>query len=194
MKYLILATVASALPDYKLAADHPDQPARLAACTMLFCDHGLRADTARSFLIKPDGWVLAKETTDHSGYTMSDLELGGVDVREPLQVYATAIDDGYTVVSYNAAHHCKVMRGEMRRAGLEDRYDRTDKICVMRSAMGHVTKESGKKGFPKLTDCIAQFEIEHDPRKAEGIVLATLEVARHLVKLGVELVPMKVDA
>lgn len=194
MKYLILATVASALPNYKLPADHPDQPARLAACTMLLCDTGLKADTVRSFLVKPDGWKLAPETIDHTGYTMSDLELGGVDVREPLQVYATAVDDGYTIVSYNAAHHCKVMRGEMRRVGMEDRYDRTDKICVMRSAMGHVIKEGGKKGFPKLTDCISQFEIEFDPRKADGMAMATLEVARNLVKLGADLNVMKTEA
>jgi DNA polymerase-3 subunit epsilon len=49
-----------------------------------------------------------------------------------LDLYSELINAGYIAVAHHAQFDCKIMRGELRRAGMDDRFEVTKQICTMR--------------------------------------------------------------
>lgn len=186
-KYVIIDTEGSALFDFKRPADAEGQP-RLAELAMLLVDENLQVTGERHFLIRPDGWEMSAEATAINGLTMDMLSADGIPVVHALDAYAEAIGEGRVVVAHNAQHDCKTMRAELRRAGRDDLFLQTRNSCTMRAANGYVIKADGKKGWPKLSDCCAHFEIEvSGAHRAMDDARACLEVFRKLVEIGAAL-------
>lgn len=183
--YLVIDTESSGLPNFKLAADDPAQP-RLAHVAMIWADADGNVQEEKDFYIKPDGWVMEAEAGAVNGLTTEFLMKHGVPVADALDVYRTAIVQAERiVVAHHAQFDCKMMRGEFRRAGMDDLFLLTRNICTMRGAMGHVVKLDGKKGFPKLSDCCTHFGIvQGTAHKATEDARACLEVMKHLKALG----------
>lgn len=187
--WIILDTETNKLPDYKLPADHPDQP-RLAAMTLIFCTPELVAENTITHLIQPDGWEMEEGATKVNGLTTERLKAEGVPLDLALSIYTSAIDEGRAVLSFGAQFDLKILRGELRRKGLDDRFTKTLNFCAMRKSMGFVKKLNGKGGWPSLADACAHFNIENTAAHTSlGDAMAALQVGRWLKKLGVPLVP-----
>ena len=190
--YLLFDTETSGLPNFRAPADDPSQP-RLASICMIRTSMNA-ADTLemREHLIKPDGWKMDPQAAAVNGLTDELLEAEGVPVKEALDYYEEQIRAGYVVVAYHAQFDCKVMRGEFRRAGRDDLFDRTRNICAMRSTNGlDVKKASGKGGFPKLSDTYRRLFGEEIPG-AHGSYADTIALQRvfvELLKRGLALPP-----
>lgn len=163
MKYMIVDTETNDLPNYKLPADHADQP-RLAELCMILLREDKTVEEVYQAYVRPEGWEMKPGATEVNGLTTAMLRDLGKPLIEVVGVYEQAISEGYVVVAHNAQHDCKVMRGEMRRLGLPDRFEQTKNTCTMRSGMGVVVKEGGRKGWPALTDCCAHFNIPKEPK------------------------------
>src|SRR5258708_4154050 len=132
MKYVIIDTETSGLFDFSKPADADGQP-RLAHLAMLFTEDGSDEVRMEDYFVKPDGWTIAPSVTAINGLTDAILNEKGAPVADALTAYTKAVDDGHTVVAFNAQYDTKIMRGELRRAGIDDRFDRTPNICVMRA-------------------------------------------------------------
>ena len=187
MKYLIVDCETSGLFDFSKPADADGQP-RLASLTMIRASEDLTELDVTEFLVKPDGWELGEEAAAVNGLSMAKLDADGLPVAEVLAAYAGAIDDGLIVVAFNAQYDTKVMRGEMRRAGIDDRFERTPNICVMR-ALVDVCQIPKKKGggfkLPKLAEACAHFGIVNGGEHTSGgDAMAALELFRNLHELG----------
>lgn len=180
-RYLVIDTETSGLFDFKKPADHESQP-RLAAVTMISVGADLTVEDERTLYIKPDGWEMKPDATRINGLTTEMLEDRGVPVAEALDIYALEIRRGSVVVAFNAQFDTKMLRGEMRRAGIDDLFEKTPNICVMRALAGRVP---GKKGWPKLKDACAHFRIDlKSAHTSVGDARAALEILRILVKEG----------
>lgn len=187
--WIILDTETNKLPDYKLPADHPDQP-RLAAMTLIFCDPQLVAQSTITHLIQPDGWEMEAEAGIVNGLTTERLKAEGVPVDLALSLYTKAVDDGRAVGAFGAQFDCKIMRGELRRKDIDDRFAKTLNYCAMRNSMGIVKKQNGKGGWPSLADACAHFKINQTGHHTSlGDAMAALEVMRWLNKIKGPLVP-----
>lgn len=187
-RWLILDTETSSLPDYKMPADHPDQP-RLAAITMIICDANLEATSTYTRFIKPDGWVLDPGAAAVNKLTLERLEAEGVRVDEVLNMYTAYIDQGFAVAAFGAQFDCKIMRGELRRALIDDRFEKTKNFCIMRKSP-RVKKLNGKGGWPGLVDICAHYGIDlSDAHTSLGDAMAALQVMRRLKAEGVDLTP-----
>lgn len=186
-KFLILDSETSGLFDFKLPADADGQP-RLAELSVITCDdEDPGVYIATHFYVKPDGWTLSPEMEAINGLTQALLDAEGVPVAEVLQFYVDRIDEGYVIAAYNAQYDTKVMRGELRRAGIPDRFETTPNICLMRASgtLG-VQKADGKKGWPKLSDTyrhITGTELV-GPHRAATDTEAARVVFEHLVKVN----------
>lgn len=164
MKYLIFDAETSGLFDYALPADDPAQPRLAEFCGFIVRMTGDGAIVHTSepfeFLVKPEGWEMQREAQAITGLTTEYLMEHGRDVRDVLAWYSAQIEDGAIVSTYNAQHDCKTMRGELRRAGMPDLFEQTKNSCMMRSCQKlGVKKESGKGGWPKLSDACRHFNI-----------------------------------
>ncbi len=198
MPYIVIDTETSGLYIYKNPdgtphpADAPDQP-RLAELAIIYCDDDFNVEREYQAYIQPDGWEMQAGATEANGLTTDFLREHGVPVALALNVYSTAILSGRIVVAQNAQFDCKSMRGELRRAGLDDLFERTSNVCTMRSAMKldpKVKKLNGKGGFPGLVDVAAHLRIEHaNNHSALDDARTTVQVAKALKAAGVLLAP-----
>lgn len=163
MRFMVIDTETNALPKYNLPADAPGQ-ARLAELCMMLLRPDKTVEEVYHAYVRPDGWDIEPDAFAVNGLTLDKLMADGKPAAEVVAVYAHAIREGYHVVAHNARHDIKVMRGELRLAGMDDLFMLTKNTCTMQSAMGHVVKEGGRKGFPKLEDCCAHFGIPKEPK------------------------------
>lgn len=186
MKYAILDTETSTLFDFTKPADAKGQ-ARLASFAVVILDEALTVLDEFQYLIRPDGWEMQPGATAVNGFTTEFLAANGIPVRPCLEFYSQIVKDGCVVVSFNAMFDTKVMRGELRRAGLPDLFESTPNICVMR-ALTEVCKIPRAKGagykFPKLSEACAFFKIDEPAaHSALGDARSAAALLRELHKL-----------
>ena len=182
MKTAVIDTETSGLFDFKQPADAPGQP-RLANLAIIMLDENLEVTAEHDFLIQPDGWDLTPEAAAVNGLTVERLKAEGIPVRDVLGKYSTLIEAGYVIATYNAQFDTKIMRGELRRAGMPDLFEQTPNVCLMRASTD-VCKIPSKNNrgfkFPKLGEACAFFKIEQsashtalgDARSAVAILKA----------------------
>ncbi len=182
MKYAVIDTETSGLFQWDKPADAEGQP-RLASLGLVLLADDLTVESETEILVKPEGWEMGAEAGAVNGLTMERLNAEGQPILAVLARYTEIIQAGYVLASFNCQYDSKIMRGELRRAGLPDMFETTPNICLMRAATDVccVPKKSGKGWkFPKLQEACAFFKIEQpaahsalgDARSAKDILLA----------------------
>lgn len=168
--YVIVDTETSGLFDFSKPADAEGQP-RLAHLAMIFVDENLQEESIVDLLVKPDGWMMPPEVAAINHLPNELLLEKGLPVAHVLQAYTDAVDRGLIIVAFNSQYDTKIMRGELRRAGMDDRFERTPNICVMRALTNicKIPKANGKGyKFPKLSEAMAAFNIKQDGAHTAG--------------------------
>jgi DNA polymerase III epsilon subunit-like protein len=187
MRYAVIDTETSGLFDFSKPADAEGQP-RLANLAVLTLNETLEVETTVNVFVKPDGWSMTPDAIKIHGLTDDILNTKGIPIKDVLALYLALIEDGFVIVGFNAQYDTKVMRGELRRAGLPDRFEDTPNVCVMRALTG-VCKIPKKTGsgykFPKLWEACKHFGIEQpEEHTAFGDATVTAELLRRLAGLG----------
>lgn len=188
MKFAVLDAESTGLHDYHLPADAPGQP-RLANLAIITLDEKLEQEAEWNLFVKPEGWSMPAEAAEINGLTDEFLRAHGIPVKDVLETYAALIDAEYVIVGHNCIYDLKTLRGELRRAGMEDRYEQTRSFCTMQ-ALTPVCQIPGKRGFkwPKLEEACTHFKIEQPAaHTALGDARNTVELLRRCVEL--KLVP-----
>ncbi len=204
MKYLVIDTETNGLMDYKRPADAPGQP-RLAEFAGLLVDDAGEIEQEYQRYIRPpmleDGpeWLMTEETTAINGITNQALWNDGVPVEEVLNWYATHILSGRAIVAFGAQFDCKFMRAEFRRAAMDDLFERTPNICLMRSAKPFASQigreivkaDGSNKGWPKLSDFAAFCGVPMGSKEHGGLEDARVAALcfRYMLDNGFEAIP-----
>lgn len=187
MKYAVIDTETSGLFDFSKPADAEGQP-RMASFAVITVDPALEVLEEHSFLVAPDDWEMSAGAAEKNGLDTNYLKEYGWPVAHILSHYVALIDRGFVIAAFNAQFDTKVLRGELRRAGIPDRFEVTQNICVMR-ALTDICKVPKKSGFgwkfPKLEEACAHFGIKQDAaHTAMGDTHSALSLLRELHKLG----------
>ena len=191
MKWVVIDTEGSGIFNYKLPAEHPDQP-RLAALATICLDDDLSVTDVRELFVHPMGeWMMTPEATAVNGITDEILHERGVPVSFVLDYYTMLVKhEGRAVIAFNSQFDCKQMRGELRRAGMDDLFEITNNVCVMRKSKGVIPKVNGKNGWPSLKEACTFLNLDHEG--AHGALKDAedaLAVFRYLHSRGVDLTP-----
>jgi len=184
MRYAIITTETSGLFDYSKPADSPGQPRLAAFGYQEFVDGEL--DTTYFCYIQPAGWSMQAGATGVNGLTTDWLEANGLDVEHALAEYVGLLERGCTLVGYAIDFDCKVMRGELRRAGMLDHYKATEVISMQRVARDvcKIPTISGGNRFPKLHEACAHFDIPWKARMTSQEKLDTLNALFVALKIS----------
>lgn len=202
-RYLVLDTETSGLPlpaqkgRPPPPADAPGQP-RLASLTALALTDDLLVDEDASILrmlVRPDGWSMSRGASQVNGLTDDILAERGLPLSRVIAIYGAMIDAGWTIVAHNAPFDAKILRGELRRSGMDDRFNKTFAICTMqasaeiiREAPTHKMLASGYKTWkmPNLQTAYEYFYGEpfSGTHTAEGDAHACLGIFRRLKELN----------
>lgn len=192
--FAILDCETSGLPKYNLPADDPAQP-HVAAVALILVDEQFKIEREYEALIRPEGWEMEPGATAVNGLSTEHLLENGIPVLSALPVYTDAIDEGRVIVAHNCRFDTKCMRGELRRANIDDRFDKTRTICTMQACVGVVKAAptnsmmaGGRKTFkmPKLAEAYRHFfKRDFDfPHSALADARACLEIFRKLNEIG----------
>jgi DNA polymerase III epsilon subunit-like protein len=174
--YIIIDTETNGLMDYKRDADAPGQPRVAQFAARVVDPRGMLITTYDQY-VKRDGWSMSPDTTAVNGITDEMLDREGLPIQPALHFYLDHIELGYAVVAYGAQFDCKMMRAEARIAKIDDRFDITKNVCIMRTcrtfakSIGREIIKAGgsQKGWPKLTDLCNFLDVE-PVGKAHGAV------------------------
>jgi DNA polymerase-3 subunit epsilon len=166
--FLVIDTETTGLPNDRLAADAPGQP-RVASVALLYADDDMELQHEWHGLIRPDGWEMPPEAQRINGLSIERLVAEGVTILYPLAMYSRAIDEGRIVVAHNIHFDTKMMRGELRRAGMDDRYGRTQTICTMKlgrrfCSRGNLATVFQELNGPSLEDMGSAHDALNDAR------------------------------
>jgi DNA polymerase III epsilon subunit-like protein len=187
MKFLVIDTETTGLFDFSKPADAEGQP-RLANLAMIALDESLQEKARWNFYVKPRGWKMAEEAQKINGLTDKFLDDNGVPVKDVLETYVSQITAGYVVTAFGAQYDTKVCRGELRRSGMDDRFETTPNICVMKALTGvcKIPRANGRGyKFPKLSEACHHFHImQPQAHTALGDALCTVELLRWLKNLN----------
>jgi DNA polymerase III subunit epsilon len=190
-KWVVFDTETSGLFS-KGAADDPGQP-RMASLAMIWTTPGFTVVRKEVLYIKPDGWVMDPGATAHNKLTDEFLMERGRPVAEALDLYESAIDDGYAFAAFNSQFDTKVLRAELRRAGRPDRFEETYNTCVMRKNIGICKlRKAGNKGakMPTLAQALAHWKIEqYGAHTAMGDAWSALQLLKALDSIGIDITP-----
>lgn len=187
--YVVIDTEGSGLFDYKRPADADGQP-RLAELVMIYVDEDLNVEEEFQAYIRPEGWQMTPGSTAVNGITTEMLMERGVPITDALRSYTAAIEGGRIVVAHNAQHDLKQIRAELRRAGMDDLFEKTPNICTMRGLTDVccIPPNGGRGGykFPKLSEACVHFDFPLlGDHSALGDARACLQLLRKMIELGV---------
>lgn len=188
--YIVVDTEGTGLFKYDQPADAPGQP-RMASLSIIYVDEALEIEREFHLFIRPDvnDYKMEEGAFKAHGLTVEFLNEHGVPVTEALNEYISAIDNGRTVVCHNSQHDLKQIRAELRRAGMQDRFENTPNICTMR-AMTNVCKipPRGNRGgykWPALSEALLFIGSENlGDHSAKNDALGALELLRYMKAHG----------
>lgn len=185
--FAVIDTETSGLFDFSKPADAEGQP-RLAHLGMILVDAELKEESVIDLLVKPEGWTMPPEAAAINHLPHDLLLEKGLPVGDVLRAYTEVVDAGRVIVAFNAQYDTKIMRGELRRAAIDDRFERTPNICVMRALTDicQIPKANGRGfKFPKLAEAMVHFGIEqHGAHSAGGDAMSALLLFRKLKEIG----------
>lgn len=193
--YAVIDTEGSGLFRYKddkgkpVPADAPGQP-RLASLAMILADADLNILEEYHKFVRPDGWEMSEEASKVTGLTNDFLAENGVPIAEVLPAYVNAVTSGNIIVAHNAQHDCKQLRAELRRAGMDDLFEKTPNICTMRGLTDVccIPPDGGRGGYkwPKLSEACVHFGFELlGDHSALNDARACLQLLGKMIELGV---------
>jgi len=161
--YVAIDTEGTGLFRYDQPADADGQP-RMASLAMIFLTPELEVEREYHQFIRPDNWSMSAEASKITGLTDEYLNEHGIPVIEALNEYQSAIDNGYVFTAHNSQHDAKQLRAELRRAGMDDKFEQTPNICTMRT-MTNICKipPKGNRGgykWPALSEALLFIHAE----------------------------------
>jgi len=187
MNYVILDTETTGLFDFSKPADAEGQP-YLSSLGLFIVDDARRIIGAESYYVEPDGWSMSEEAGRVNGLTDEFLMEHGDPVEIVLSRYAELVDAGNAIAAFGAQYDTKVLRGALRRAGMDDRFTKTPNVCLMR-ACTDICKVPRAKGngykWPTLEQACAALGIWNPAQhSALGDALAALQIFLKLADLS----------
>ena len=164
MTVFVFDVETSGKPDFKMPADHPDQPYICEIAALLMDGPGSvigELDT----LIKPDRWLIDPETEGIHGISAEMCEANGRPIGEVLVELTRLLDQADVVAGYSVDFDLKMFRGACRRLGMDDRYAavKDKRFDVMRAVKPlckipptHRMQKRHLRGFklPKLQEAV----------------------------------------
>lgn len=133
----------------------------------VYTDYGVKAFDYQT-IIKPDSWVIGKDTSDVHGITTEMAQEKGVPAAEAIGKFINAYEQCDTLVAHNIAFDYPVLGCELIRYDIKAKTKIEKHICTMLSTVDFC-KLPGRYGYkwPKLMELHqilfdSEFDGAHD--------------------------------
>lgn len=152
--YLFFDTETTGLPKNYQAPldDFSNWPRIVQIAWSLYDFHGNSWEN-KSFIIKPDGFVISEEVSKIHRITQERAEKEGVDLKDVLAEFLKDVNLSTYLVAHNIDFDEKIVGSELMRLKLENPLLSANKICTMKSTVDVCRIPNGRGGhkWPNLT-------------------------------------------
>lgn len=126
---------------------------RLVQIAWIICDDSQAILEKRSTLIRPNGFMIGRTSTQIHGITTEQAKKEGADLYSVLIDFSRAVARSTVVVAHNIAFDKHVVEAECIRSGLELPFRGAHSICTMKSSKKICgIKRNGRYKWPTLTE------------------------------------------
>lgn len=200
MDFLLFADCeTTGIPDFHLPADHPTQP-RIASIAGILCEaEQMRVVGSYFSYVLNEGWSMPqgpKSAGEANGITDAFLQQVGMPIQNVMEAFSDFLSLGVTMVAHSADFDHKMIRGELRRLGMDDFYQRTKLFCTLRSNTGICKLPPTRPGrgqykSPKLVEAYKHW-FKEEPKgqhNAYGDAIACMKIYKAMRAAGIDLTP-----
>lgn len=152
--FLVLDTETTGLPlSWEAPASDVDNWPRLVQLAWEVFDSRGRKTVARSYVIRPDGFIIPRDAERVHGISTSVAKRKGVPVDEVLDAFMKPLTSASVLVAHNFPFDASVLGAEFHRLGHRDPFRCKTHICTMRAATEYCALP-GPYGFkwPRLSE------------------------------------------
>lgn len=187
--YLFFDTETTGLPlNWKAPVTDINNWPRLVQLAYLNYDSSGNKISEGDFIIKPNGFIIPKESSNIHGITHERAINEGVDLQNVLSHFYELINNSQILVAHNMSFDEKIVGSEFLRNGFQNSIPAKSKICTMHSTT-NFCKIEGYYGYkwPKLSELhykLFGFEFE-EAHNAMVDINATAKCFWELKKIGV---------
>ena len=185
-KLLFFDTETTGLPsDYNAPINNSHNWPRLVQISWILTEENTNIISQKNFIIKPNGFVIPKTSSDIHRITTEKAVKEGLDLSIVLDLFDSDLKQADIIIGHNIDFDIKVVRAEMYRLKRTDNLVGKNTICTMKSTTDFC-KIQGKYGykFPKLQELYTKlfghgFEEAHD---SQADIFATMQCYFELCK------------
>jgi len=185
-KLLFFDTETTGLPsDYNAPINNSHNWPRLVQISWILTEENANIISQKNFIIKPNGFVIPKTSSDIHRITTEKAVKEGLDLSIVLDLFDSDLKQADIIIGHNIDFDIKVVRAEMYRLKRTDNLVGKNTICTMKSTTDFC-KIQGKYGykFPKLQELYTKlfghgFEEAHD---SQADIFATMQCYFELCK------------
>lgn len=161
--YLFLDTETTGLPlDWKAPVGQLDNWPRIVEIGWILSDKDGQEIESQTLILKPDGFLIPKESSDIHGITNEQANSQGADRIAVLKQFATLLDKAQVLVAHNIEFDKKVLHAELIRYNIKSNIHKIDKLCTKELTTDYC-KIPGNYGYkwPTLSELYEKvFSIE----------------------------------
>ena len=187
--YLFFDTETTGLPkNYKAPVTNISNWPRLVQLAWQVYGENSQLIDSQDFIIKPEGFVIAKEASNVHRITTEKAINEGHDLEMVLNLFNSQISKASVLIAHNMNFDEKIVGAEFIRKDIENQLFKKKRICTMLASVDYC-KIDGYYGYkwPKLEELYFKlfrenFEDAHD---ASVDIAATAKCFWELKKLGV---------
>ena len=152
--HLFFDTETTGLPrNWKAPVQHVENWPRAVQLAWLVFDNQGMQRSARSYVIKPNGFTIPIEASRIHRITHEHASMYGVPLRPVLEEFGALVKAADLVVAHNISFDEKIIGAEFLRHGLENPIEAAKRVCTMERSTAFC-KLPGPYGFkwPKLSE------------------------------------------
>lgn len=133
-------------------------------------------------IVKPEGFIIPKESSDIHGVTHEMAVEKGVPLMEVLNQFKSALEKAHTLVAHNLDYDLLVMRGEFYKAGVQGKKI-PNHFCTKEASTNlcKIPGNYGKFKWPTLTEaCQILLGYTFDAHNSKNDTQACLKLFKYL--------------
>ncbi len=188
-KLLFFDTETTGLPkNYNAPISDTSNWPRLVQLSWIMADEDANILSKKDFIIKPNGFVIPKESSEIHGITTDKAEREGFDLSYVLDIFDKGLIQADILVGHNIDFDINVLRSELYRLKRNDYICQKERLCTMKATVDYckIISRNGYK-YPKLQELYRKvfsrdFEDAHN---SAADIQATLECYFELKKRNI---------
>ncbi len=162
--------------------------ARLVQIAWILCDHNQNEIEKQCFIIKPDNFLIPKESIQIHGISNEDAQTSGFNLKDVLEKFNTSISKTDYIIAHNLSFDEEIIKNEFKKTAINLNLKNKKRICtkIMTTQLCAIPSIKHTFKWPTLSELHIKLFNEdlNDAHSALSDTLALMKCYWELEKYG----------